>query len=607
MWSADGPLVCTGMRGLVDGQVDFHGPDGDLHSGSFGGAVPNPVTELARLLGAAARRRRAGDDPRVLRRRRRARPPRSASCSPGCRSTRASSSRPRVSRAASGEAGYTTLERIWARPTAEVNGMWGGYTGPGQQDDRAVRRARQGVLPPGRRAGAAAASSELVPRRGCRRTAARGITARSRSRRRRTAVPDAAGPPGAAGRAAGDVARVRHEVLYTREGGSGPEADLADILGAPVVFLGVGAARRPHPRTRTRRSRSPCCSRAPRRSRTCGRTWPRGPARGAVTATPKSARHWSAPLGRSPSRARRPTRAAEHRGRRRVAGRCLGRPGDAHRARGVGTDARRRRHARWPRPRSAAPVPAGTGRRARGPLPAGRRRRRHRLLRRRTRPRRRVGSATGAAAAGLREVGRVLATATPACWCSRSGWRTGTRRTRAARAAASRRRWQQAGFVRRCTADGSEHYPRTDPAVIVLVTDAAATRAAGQLSRAGPAGALLDAGRLRRARGVGRGRGRARGDRGVRRRRSREVDVPGQPAMAVPVVADARVHRARAVSTPDPVADGEELARRALVRPCEIGEQRRATACWCCRRRSRSRAGSSSTGTAGRCPTAPGR
>src|SRR3712207_6929031 len=35
------------------------------------------------------------------------------------------------SAAAYGEKGYTTLERVWARPTAEINGMWGGHTGPG--------------------------------------------------------------------------------------------------------------------------------------------------------------------------------------------------------------------------------------------------------------------------------------------------------------------------------------------------------------------------------------------------------------------------------------------------------------------------------------------
>ncbi|CAM5478090.1 Peptidase OS=Streptomyces antimycoticus OX=68175 GN=SANT12839_062130 PE=4 SV=1 [Streptomyces antimycoticus] len=52
MWSEDTPTVCTGMRGLVDCQIDLHGPGQDIHSGSFGGAVPNPATEAARLAAA---------------------------------------------------------------------------------------------------------------------------------------------------------------------------------------------------------------------------------------------------------------------------------------------------------------------------------------------------------------------------------------------------------------------------------------------------------------------------------------------------------------------------------------------------------------------------
>ncbi|MEN3357261.1 MAG: hypothetical protein V7637_1243, partial [Mycobacteriales bacterium] len=44
------PSTCTGMRGVTSCQIDFHGPDVDLHSGSFGGAVPNPATALARLV-----------------------------------------------------------------------------------------------------------------------------------------------------------------------------------------------------------------------------------------------------------------------------------------------------------------------------------------------------------------------------------------------------------------------------------------------------------------------------------------------------------------------------------------------------------------------------
>ena len=50
MWAADVPSMCTGMRGLADAQIDVRGPDQDLHSGSFGGAVPNPLHALAGLL-----------------------------------------------------------------------------------------------------------------------------------------------------------------------------------------------------------------------------------------------------------------------------------------------------------------------------------------------------------------------------------------------------------------------------------------------------------------------------------------------------------------------------------------------------------------------------
>ena len=52
MWAEDTPTVCTGMRGLVDCQIDLYGPGQDIHSGSFGGAVPNPATEAARLAAA---------------------------------------------------------------------------------------------------------------------------------------------------------------------------------------------------------------------------------------------------------------------------------------------------------------------------------------------------------------------------------------------------------------------------------------------------------------------------------------------------------------------------------------------------------------------------
>ena len=52
MLAPDIPSTVTGMRGLVVGTVEFHGPDLDLHSGVFGGAVPNPATAIARLVAA---------------------------------------------------------------------------------------------------------------------------------------------------------------------------------------------------------------------------------------------------------------------------------------------------------------------------------------------------------------------------------------------------------------------------------------------------------------------------------------------------------------------------------------------------------------------------
>ncbi len=138
-----------------------------------------------------------------------------------------------------GEAGYTTLERVGARPTAEVNGLWGGYTGAGQKtiipaeahakisfrlvaDQRPdeVEDAFRGWvganLPDGLR-------HELTFFGG-------GV--------RPCLTPLDHPAVQAATRAMEQAFGTR--VLYTREGGSGPEADLAEILEAPVVFLGVG-------------------------------------------------------------------------------------------------------------------------------------------------------------------------------------------------------------------------------------------------------------------------------------------------------------------------------------------------------------------------------
>jgi acetylornithine deacetylase/succinyl-diaminopimelate desuccinylase-like protein len=146
---------------------------------------------------------------------------------------------PARSREAAGEAGYTTLERIWARPTAEINGMWGGYTGPGaktiipsdahakvsfrlvaDQDPLEVRAAVESYVAASVPAGIQASVTFGGP----------GV--------RPCLTPLDAPVLQAAARAMQRA--FGQEVLFTREGGSGPEADLAEILEAPVIFFGVG-------------------------------------------------------------------------------------------------------------------------------------------------------------------------------------------------------------------------------------------------------------------------------------------------------------------------------------------------------------------------------
>ena len=239
MSARDVPTACIGMRGLVGCQIDFHGPDVDLHSGSFGGAVPNPLNALAGLVGALH-----DADGRV------AIPGFYDNVRPLTDAERASyASLPfdedawlketAQSRAAAGEVGYTTLERIWARPTAEVNGIWGGYTGPGGKtivptDAHAKLSFR---LVPDQTGGAL---RPLVQRFVAAHTPP-GITATLQFESDGVApchTPVDAPELGALVRAM--ERSFGTEIRYSKEGGSGPEADLAGVLGAPLVFLGVG-------------------------------------------------------------------------------------------------------------------------------------------------------------------------------------------------------------------------------------------------------------------------------------------------------------------------------------------------------------------------------
>ncbi|MCB9556190.1 MAG: dipeptidase [Deltaproteobacteria bacterium] len=131
MMGYDTPSITVGLRGLTSVEVTVQGASGDLHSGTYGGSVANPIQVLCEML-VACKNPRTGkilipgfyDDVRRLSaqdRRKLAEAPhddekfRSATGAP----------------ALFGEKGFSTIERIGARPTFEVNGIWGGYMGEG--------------------------------------------------------------------------------------------------------------------------------------------------------------------------------------------------------------------------------------------------------------------------------------------------------------------------------------------------------------------------------------------------------------------------------------------------------------------------------------------
>jgi len=239
MWSADVPSMCVGMRGVIDAEIDVRGAERDLHSGSFGGGVPNPLHVLAGMLSGLHDR-----DGRVTV------PGFYDNVVPISDAERALIARLPFdekawltdagnSGATFGEAGYSTLERVWGRPTAEINGMWGGHTGaggktivPAQAHAKLSFRLVANQDPPQVIAGLRQYVLDHTPA-----GIEASVTAHGQGVRPCFAPMDS--PAVQAGLRAMGLAFGK-EILFTREGGSGPEADLADILGAPLVFVAVG-------------------------------------------------------------------------------------------------------------------------------------------------------------------------------------------------------------------------------------------------------------------------------------------------------------------------------------------------------------------------------
>jgi acetylornithine deacetylase/succinyl-diaminopimelate desuccinylase-like protein len=239
MIGKDAPGITVGLRGLVYFQIDVEAAKSDLHSGGFGGSVENPAMALAQLL--AKLKDRNGritvpgfyDDVRKLpadERRALARLPFSE------KKFQKDLGVP----ALFGEKGFTTLERLWARPTLEVNGLCSGFIGEGAKT----------VLPCN---AMAKVSMRLVPNQNPNKIARLFVqhVKRLAPKTVRLKVTEISGRgkpwlvptdhPSLAAVARAIEKGFGKKPVYTRTGGTIPVvATLDRLLKAPILLMGIG-------------------------------------------------------------------------------------------------------------------------------------------------------------------------------------------------------------------------------------------------------------------------------------------------------------------------------------------------------------------------------
>jgi acetylornithine deacetylase/succinyl-diaminopimelate desuccinylase-like protein len=238
MFAPGQPSILSSLRGLAYFEINVTGPVRDLHSGIYGGAVVNPATALARIIAtfhdADGRVAIDGfyDDVRDWEPEIRAQMRKLPFDDEKFREEVGAP-------ALAGEAGRTTLERLWTRPTCEINGLLSGYTGEGSKTvlpSRAMAKVSCRLVPDQK-----PNEIERVVQRHISHVAPPGVTVE-------VACLHGANPWKA--RLDGpiyDAARIAlaaafgKEPVITGEGGSIPVvSDFERILGAPVLLVGFG-------------------------------------------------------------------------------------------------------------------------------------------------------------------------------------------------------------------------------------------------------------------------------------------------------------------------------------------------------------------------------
>jgi acetylornithine deacetylase/succinyl-diaminopimelate desuccinylase-like protein len=238
MFAKGVPSVCYGLRGLAYMEIELTGPNKDLHSGSFGGSVHNPIQALSEIIASLHDKRGKitipgfYKDVRTL----------------TAKERKAYKKLPWNDKKYAkdlgvarlyGEKGYSTLERLWARPTLECNGIWGGYTGEGAKT----------VLPS---KAFAKISMRLVPdqdstkiaklfERHIAKIAPKTVSVKVRALHGGEPALTPIDSPGVQAAVAALEKGFGKKPLYQREGGSIPiVVQFKKILGLDTVLLGFG-------------------------------------------------------------------------------------------------------------------------------------------------------------------------------------------------------------------------------------------------------------------------------------------------------------------------------------------------------------------------------
>lgn len=239
MFAPELPTICVGLRGMVYGELMVQGAGHDLHSGVYGGAVPNPIQAIAEILTTLKDRDGHIHIPGFYDR---VQPPSAKEREAWARlpfDEREYREKEVEVKELTGEPEIPLFERLWARPTLEVHGIRGGFTGEGAKTvipARALAKVSTRLVPDQRPDEAIAQLQKAVAA-----ATPKGVTAEFKVIH--FAPPSLVNPDNRFIQCAAEAMKqvFGKETVYIRSGGSIPiVAAFDEFLGIPSVMMGFG-------------------------------------------------------------------------------------------------------------------------------------------------------------------------------------------------------------------------------------------------------------------------------------------------------------------------------------------------------------------------------